>query len=311
MGTKIAKEYWQVYYSKKWGPRTFFKHIKAINNTGTDYLLMEWPALGYGWSVVPNILCAYFSWFTKKRFGVVIHEQTQLSKKRYITELLIFASANRLIFTNQFEREFAVKRMPFIEKHSTVVKIFSNISQACTIRPFEDRTIDIVNFGHIVRDKGIERFIADTALLARKYRIVLAGQIIERQREYFENIKKLCGEKNIEMHINLSDAEVADLLNNSKIAYLPFPDGVSERRGSLFASLVNGAVAFTTIGKFTTEALAEAVIDLEKYSLENVLSNRNLLMKKREAAEYFMQTKMPHGWEDVANGYHNFLTQDI
>jgi glycosyltransferase involved in cell wall biosynthesis len=311
METKIAKECWQVYYSKKWGLHTFFKHIKAINNTGAGYLLMEWPALGYGWSIIPNMVCAYFSWFTKKRFGVVIHEQTQLSKKRYITELLILASANRLIFTNQFEREFAVKRMPFIEKCSTVVKIFSNISRACTIRPFEDRTIDIVNFGHIVRDKGIERFIADTASLAGKYRIVLAGQIIERQRKYFENIKKLCEENGIEMHINLSDAEVADLLNNSKIAYLPFPDGVSERRGSLFASLVNGAAAFTTIGEFTTEALAKAVIDIEKYSLEDALSNHNLLMKKREAAEHFIETQMPHGWEDVAKGYHNFLTRDI
>jgi glycosyltransferase involved in cell wall biosynthesis len=311
MGTKIAKECWQVYYSKKWGLHTFFKHIKAINNTGMDYLLMEWPALGYGWSIIPNILCAYFSWFTKKRFGVIIHEQTQLSKKRYITELLILVSANRLIFTNQFEREFAIKRMPFIEKRSTVVKIYSNISQACTIRPLENRTIDIVNFGHIVRDKGIERFIVDTGPLAGKYRIVLAGQVIERQRKYFENIKKLCMENGIEMHINLSDAEVADLLNNSKIAYLPFPDGVSERRGSLFASLVNGAVAVATIGKFTTDALAEAVIDMEKYSLEDILSNHNLLMKKKEAADYFMQTQMPHSWEDVANGYHNFLTWDI
>jgi glycosyltransferase involved in cell wall biosynthesis len=256
---------------------------------------------------VPHLLCAYFSWFTRKRFGVIVHEQSQQSLKAYVAELLILLSANRLIFTNHFERSYAIKRIPFMARRSTVVKIFSNIARAEAIRSVAERPIDVVNFGQIMPRKGIERFIDDVAPLAHKYKIVIAGKTPLQFTDYYQKIEKLCQRANIELQTDLGDVEVSGLLDNSKLAYLPFPDGVSERRGSLFAAMVNGAVVATTFGRFTTPALAKATIDIAKTSLENILLDENLLLAKQQAAQDFMQTQMPHGWDEIAKSYDDFM----
>ena len=42
------------------------------------------------------------------------------------------------------------------------------------------------------------------------------------------------------MIVDQDEDVVSDLLSNIKIVYLPFPDGISSRRGTLLASIQNG-----------------------------------------------------------------------
>jgi glycosyltransferase involved in cell wall biosynthesis len=301
---------WEIYYRCNWGMQRLLRHIKDINATGAKYLLMAFPTRGYGWSLTPHLLCLYYSWFTRKRFGVVLHEQSQLSFKAYIAELLILISANQIIFTNQFERSYAIRRIPFMARRSTVVKIYSNIPGIKPITTLKDRKIDIVYFGQIMPLKGIERFIKEVMPLANRYKVVLIGSSPPQFAVYAEKIVAQCKQFGITTHIGLNAEDVAALLNNCKVAYLPFPDGASERRGSLFAATLNGAVAVTTFGKFTTPALMEACIDIAENSLENILLNEELLIVKQQAGQRFMQTQTPHGWEDVAKQYEQFMKSE-
>ena len=298
---------WQLYFSTEWKWNTLFRHIRAINYTKKRIINMQYPTQGYGWSLIPHLLCIYFSWFTNKRFTVTIHEQSQLSLKSRLAEILILISANRIIFTNEFEQIYAQKRIPFIKKRSTVIKIYSNIDSCDIIKPIKNRTFDLINFGHIRPNKGLEHFIDTVSSLSSIYKIAIVGQVPTGFEAYYEKIAQRCQNLHIDLILDLGDKEVASLLNDSKAVYLPFPDGASERRGSLLAAFVNGATVITTIGRFTTEALKKAIIDIAKYSLSDILSDMDLLSSKQEQAFNFLQKEMPAGWKDIVLRYNEFL----
>ena len=306
MNTCIAQS-WKIYYRKNWKLNTLFKHIIDINSIGAKYILMQFPTRGYYWNITPHLICLYFSWFTGKCFGVIVHEQSQQSLKAYVAELLILISANKLIFTTQYERNFAIKRIPFMKNRSTVVKILPNIKVSDVICPVEERNIDVAYFGQIMPLKGIEKFIHDTALLSSNKKIFIAGQVPPMFADFYKKIVSLCAKTNIRVMTNLSQTEVSELLNDTKIVYLPFPDGVSERRGSLFTSMVNGAVVLTTFGNFTTKELEKATINVNDNKIQDILNNKTLLEEKQKAAKVFMDTQMPHDWDEIAESYHNFI----
>lgn len=300
-------ESWQLYHSKDWNIKSLFCHIRTIKQSNTRVINMQYPTQGYGWSIVPHLLCIYFSWFSHKLFSVTIHEQSQLSFKARLAQWFILLSANKIIFTNEFELNYARKYVPYIIKRSTVIKIFSNICGAEKIKPIDQRKIDLVNFGHIRPNKGLEKFIETVSQLTTKYNIHIAGQIPQGYEEYFERIKTKAEKSGITILLNLSDIEISNLLNNTKLVYLPFPDGVSERRGSLLASFANGAAVATTVGKFTTQNLKKAIIEISKYTISEILNDTNMLSLKQLDSLNFIKTEMPQGWDDIVAQYNNFL----
>lgn len=64
---------WILYSSKKWSLLTVFNHIKLIKNKGYRYINIQYPTQGYGWSIVPHLICVYFSLFSKIQCSVTIH----------------------------------------------------------------------------------------------------------------------------------------------------------------------------------------------------------------------------------------------
>jgi len=309
LSTKTGQN-WDMYYQKDWRFLTLFKHIKLIKSSRAKYILMQFPTRGYGWSIVPHLLCVYFSWFTNKCFGVIVHEQSQQSLKAYLAELLILISANRIIFTTKHERNYAIKRIPFISNRSTVVKIVSNINAPLKIRSIEERSINIIYFGQIMPRKGLEKFIYDVTPLVKHFKIVIAGQVPPMFADYYSEIESLCVKSGIQLRINLDQNEVSELLNDTKVAYLPFPDGISERRGSVLAAFINGAIVVTTFGKFTTKELEKATIDISKHSLKNILVDNSFLKTKQQEGLAYIKMQIPHGWEEIAKKYEDYIKKD-
>lgn len=306
MTTECAKT-WQLYHSSDWSLSSLVKHIRAINKTQERTLNIQYPTQGYGWSLVPHLLSIYYSWFTRKRFSVTVHEQSQLSLKARWAQKIILLTANRIIFTNDFERTYAINKLPFVKKRSTVIKIFSNIAVANRIKAISERTIDVVNFGHIRPRKGLEQFIEVIENTASPYKALIVGQVPEGYENYFNQIASRAQSANIDIRLNLSDVDVSELLNTTKVAYLPFPDGASERRGSLLASFSNGAVVATTIGKFTTIELQRAIVNIQDVPLDSLLKDTELLSSKQSEALTFLNEQMPHNWNDIAQKYIVFL----
>lgn len=299
---------WKLYNSSDWSLRSLFLHIKNIKKYNENTVNMQYPTQGYGWSIVPHLLCLYFSWFTKKRFSVTIHEQSQSSFKARMAQKIILLTANKIIFTNKFEFDYAAKRIPFIAQRSTVIKIYSNIEASDRIKPIEDRKIDILNFGHIRPRKGLEEFIETVKEISNEFNVVIAGQVPEGYEDYYSHIESKAKKVGVKIILNLPSKDVSKLLNDTKLIYLPFPDGVSERRGSLLAAFVNGAVVLSSVGEFTTQELKDSIITKQNdLNFKLLLSNESLLKDKQFKATTFMQNNMPKSWDDVVEQYNTFI----
>ena len=238
-----------------------------------DVIHMQYPTIGYGWSLLPQLFMFLYS----GNKILTLHEFKERHFLRRLSMQFFKLSLNtRYVFTNEFELESFSKKA-----NSLVIPIGSNIPKA-NFNKVESESNSIVNFGLIRPDRGIEDFL----LFAKRNRnenfnFYLVGKVDSRFNDYFEIIKSECEKLNVKVILNLNSQAVSDFLSMMKFAYLPFPDGVSDRRGSLIASMLNDCVVVTQFGSYTTSELKACVVnidDFEKidnithYDFENVLS---------------------------------------
>jgi glycosyltransferase involved in cell wall biosynthesis len=228
-----------LFYKSDWSLKCYFKYLKQLFSTKSDVYHFQYPTEGYGYSMLPLLLLV--SLFRKKTV-LTVHELSSRNILAYVyTQLLMFFS-NRVIVSNSFEQNHA-RRLAFKSEKVSVIPIASNIQKSNFVEiDFKEREVDLAYFGHIRPIKGIENFIHTVSLLDRNYRVQLIGQALEKYIVFFEEIKIKAELMNVEMIVDKDENDVADLLSNVKIVYLPFPDGVSNRRGTLLASIQNGCV---------------------------------------------------------------------
>ncbi|MCC8088786.1 MAG: glycosyltransferase [Rikenellaceae bacterium] len=300
-----------LYLDRNWNVRTFFRKIREINNFKADTIFMQSPTKGYGWSLLPHMIAVWFSCFSDKKFVVMLHEYIQLSFKARLATKIMLAAVDHAIFSNDTDRTAAVRDFTRLRQRSSVIKIFSNIPCADCLKPVSEREIDLVNFGQIRPVRGIEQFIEAAKRIRNnnpELRIALAGQIRPEYADYYEEIKLQCEANHIEMHVGYDDKTTAEFLNNCKIAYLPFPDGISERRGSFLASAYNGAVVVSNSGRFTTAELRNSVIIAEdETAFEKIIDTLSLnekeLMEHQRKCRNFIFQNVHGSWEEVMEEY--------
>ncbi len=316
MQTSIAQD-WELKYFKRWQLSTIFSKIKEINKSKIETINLQYPTMGYQGSFVPHLLCLYYSLFSKKNFTVTIHESSQLSFKAKLSTYIFFVFANRLIFTNKFELNIASKIVFWIKSKSKVIKIYSNIETSNVIYPIETRKYDLVYFGLIRPQKGLEEFILVTKLLKQKIININAILVGKVQPEYEEYANELIKDSQLSLtHIffNKESNEVAEILSNSKIAYLPFPDGISERRGSALAVLKNGCLLITKRGEFTTETFEKICFfenqpNVVVLKIEDLLQETNTFFQKAQLlTNQVLNEQLPKSWDEVALEYKFFLS---
>ena len=118
---------------------------------------------------------------------------------------------------------------------------------------------------------------------------------------------KLAG---IEVILNLDNKDTSDLLNNTKFLILPFPDGISERRGSFLAGAVNGCLIVSTVGKYTTQALNEIItkkLPVKEGELEKLkeMINDEIWTDKYIKTKEYLEREIPQSWEKIVEAYNN------
>ncbi len=310
---------WKLYYPQIWSIRSLYEKIREINSLNIDVINLQYPTMGYKRSFLPHILCVYYSVFTHKSFSVTIHEYTQLSIKAKTAAFFLLLFSNKLIFTNQFELESAAKTVPNLKRKSTIIKIYTNIESAPNLKKIEERKYDLIYFGLIRPNKGIENFIDVAGKLKQTHpllKVIVVGKTQPEHIEYAESQVKYLEQYKIETIFNKEEKIVSSLIADTKISYLPFPDGISERRGSALAILKNGGLLVTTKGKFTTKGFETccsfasnneiAVKTIEDLFLKN---DSDFYREKQLNIKKFIETELPNSWEDVSIQYTKFLCQ--
>ncbi len=229
-----------IFYEKKWSLRALFSYASRLRKHRSRVLNVQYPTQGYGWSIVPPLLCLLVK---PRRSVVTLHEFSRRSFKAKCVSWSFFLVADWVIFTTDNERESGCKTAPWIRPISSVIPLASSIPMMSS----DFRDIDIAYFGHLRPDKGLEDFVAIIASLRKlgKFRVAMIGQLVEGFEEYGGNA--ICQLKSLEVDIilNRSAEEVSEFLSRVKIALLPFPDGVTLRRTTALASMGNGALLVT------------------------------------------------------------------
>lgn len=234
----------EVFVKSNWKIKNIFLYTKELISRKVDIYHMQYPTEGYGYSMVPLVLIIFLR-LARKKVIVTIHELSSRNILAYIyTQLLVFFAV-KVIVTNRLELKHACRYI-FKSRKVTLIPIASNIKQSeFSDNKFDRRYVDVAYFGHIRPIKGIEDFLNTISLLNRNLKSQLIGQVPKNYEDFFAEIKQKSKMLKVEVINDRSEDEVADLLSDIKIAYLPFPDGISNRRGTALASLLNGCVVIS------------------------------------------------------------------
>ncbi|TDX09278.1 glycosyltransferase [Flavobacterium sp. S87F.05.LMB.W.Kidney.N] len=268
-----------------WRDWTFFKFWSQLKKIKKNYTTvhLQYPTEGYGYSLYPILL--FFLLKSKKRI-VTLHEYSQRTRKARLATSLFFYCSDHIIFTTEQERNFVINKFKFVKDKSEVINIASNIASPEEKINWEDRKFDIAYFGHIRPHKGIEDFIEIARISKNKslpVKFIVVGQVQERFKEYSNTLFLNKNDNDIECFFNNTDIAVSDLLQNSKILYLPFPDGISMRRGSFLAGIENNCLVVSNKGDFDSGLSKYALLfDIENdynYRLDAI---QNLFFEEKE-----------------------------
>jgi len=119
-----------------------------------------------------------------------------------------------------------------------------------------------VHFGLIMPKKGVEQVVELSRLIKSaglSLQVRIIGKAPLRFADYLARLRKDTAHLPIIWDLDLSEEQVADKLAEASIAYLPYPDGASDRRTTLKAALVNGLVVLTTGSSQTPHSLGRTV----------------------------------------------------
>lgn len=244
----------EVVTGKDWRMSRALSVRKDIRALGCDVTHIQYPSVGYGRKLGPQMLGLL------ERGVVTVHEASKTHSLRQLS-LYPFFLARHVIFTNIFERSHVQRFAPWIAKASSIIPIGSNISAGKNER--EPSFDEIVYFGLIRPEKGLEAVLALAALVkARRSRkkIRIVGLALKEHADYLRMLQAQSQDLPVIWQLGLPEVETAEVLARSAFGYVPFPDGASERRGSLLALLANGVATVTTHGEHTPRGLDGSVL---------------------------------------------------
>lgn len=272
---------------------------RRYRTDGPTIFHMQYPSLHVGYSISPGFLPLLLP-----NTFVTLHEFRLFNILR---KLIFFAPSflsRKVIFSNDEEKALFQRYFPHSGKRLTVVPIGNNIAN---ISPRLDapRSERIIYFGQISHNKGIEFFIETIALLrAQNVRIEaeLIGALVETDVAFVDFVKKSTALHDIRLRLNLPPEDVSEALNAATIALLPFPDGISNKRGSALACLDHGVSVLTTHSRLTPEWLTQVTHPVSSPEDAAGLVSRIMggeVMRSR-AADILAREMHARDWKEIA-----------
>lgn len=306
---------WLLFYNKSWKLFSLFSVIHKIRKIDFNNMVIQYPTQGYRWSLLPQLLCFYYTFFTKKKVTVALHEFSQRTFKAKIASVLFFV-AHKVILTNDYEKKYVHNRFYIPIRKIGVVKIISNINSSWPLKKWSERSIDLAYFGILRPEKGLEDFMTVAIQLHENYpqmRIVLIGQVLPEYVEYINNLIATDVSRSLELIADRSTSEVSELLNDTKITYLPFPDGVSERRGSFLAAVSNGTLVVSYKGGNTPIELNDIYLKSDRHSAYDSIvrslfeqSDEKITLYQNKCIAY-LKENFPLSWKEIVTAYETLI----
>jgi len=230
-----------------------FRLRAAAKKFQADITHIQYPTMGFDRALTAQL----FSLLVKS--VVTVHEVEGRHLLRRMSLYPFWVRARHVIFTCHSNRTYALRWAPWLREMSSVIPLSSNI-------PAKERqqngpmVPEVIHFGLVRPNKGIEHVLEFAALAHAerlKANIRIVGNSPPCHAAYLEKIRTASTALPVTWEVNLSAEDVADRLSRATVAYLPFPEGASERHTSILAALANGLPVVTTKGKFTPSALVE------------------------------------------------------
>lgn len=299
--------------------------LTALRSWAPDVLHLQYPAMTYRLSVAPLAVLVAGSW---KR-ALTVHEFSESHVLRKIMTMTLLAASDRVVFTSGAELRVCFRWSPAIVAKATVIPIGANLEAMAqslekeqqglgqTASPAgRDGEVIIAYFGLIRPRKGLEDFL-ELARRAKKegyrWRFVVIGETPKRCEAYERRIKAESERiGNVNWAGAVPEAEVLGALRRATAVYLPYPDGVSERRGSLLAALAAGVPVITTEGRGTTPELSEVALitgSVEEAirAVRTVVEDKELIKRLAQKGREYLERR---SWDRIA-GMHVELYEEL
>lgn len=239
-----------------WGIAGLRTLLRRLDDLDPALIHIQHPQSAYGRSLGPQLLSL------RRPSVATLHEASRYGPVRGRARLLPFLlGSRRVVVTSAFERRYVAGFAPWARGRLRVIPIASNIPP--TPREGIPSARRLVCFGSIRPDKGFETFVRVASLLAREVgsvECVAIGNAVPSSVAYAARMRARHSGGPIGWLTGLSATEVSAELARARVAYLPFPDGASERRGSVLATFGCGLPTVSTIGRHTTSALRKAIV---------------------------------------------------
>lgn len=246
-----------VYNASDWSIGGMLRIKFALRRSSIVHL--QYPSLAFEGKRAPYLF--FFDLLTKPKV-VTFHEFSRKSRMGRIMSLPLLILANSIIVTSPHEAKAITSTYKFARRKLSVIPIGSNIAEA--VAPTE--AFDIVYFGQIRANKGIEEFLDLVEEMPHLSAAFIGGfgpdnatecvPLVERARSLGATVR-----------INETSEAIAELIASSRLAVLPFPNGLTDRRGSALAAMINRTLVVSTRapgGHSHFDDLAELAEDASK-----------------------------------------------
>jgi glycosyltransferase involved in cell wall biosynthesis len=291
------------------GAFSFPRALRQIFQAEPDLIHIQYPSVGYRRSLVPSLIAM----LPKVPTVVTLHEFSIFRWYR-APWFMPFKFANALIFTNGQENAAFEERFGKGAQTRCVIPIGSNIPVG---RSRQRDPKSLCYFGLFMPGKGLEDFLNLVKLLRKDdFRLTIIGAIPDGFAAYAKQILKQCEELGISIEQNRSDNEVADLMQAITYAYLPFPEGASDKRGSLIAAMVNGLIVLTPHTMVTQHWIKAATIaTASPAEAEQVLSKLSMSTDGGRGLIKPEGARPPFDWSEIASRhvtlYRSLLSRQV
>jgi glycosyltransferase involved in cell wall biosynthesis len=283
--------------SGNWRLHNSFAMYRRVRSLNPDLVHIQYPSRGFATHLGPQAFALL------QRCVITLHESRQSHLFRKLAEFPFSIRSKHVIFPSEFERSFATRWAPWISQTSSVLGVPSNMEVG---ESTPARTVnEIVHFGLIMPNKGLEDVIQMGALIrasALPLRIRIIGAVHPKYARYFETLRSQSSDLPITWENDLAKKQIENRLAASAVAYLPYPDGASEKRATLKAALINGVAVVTTRGPQTPPDL-DGCAGFAQTPQQALIAAMNLLGSAEERSKltaYGEQYARRYTWERIA-----------